>query len=205
MWISAVPHYGHKLVTVCCVARLVPHCQIPSQVLLAPLGRLSSEHTPLWETQWIKDCGITPSNKHANCFLLKNGFMVLFLYWFGSNSHIHQKRTLTACWNSQEQLSPANTADVTVLHNCLSVLGMFNTFTFRQILTVYICFTAAVDLTVAGNSPADLFICCTPAVFSKVLLPQSFQAVQYNLPQSTFLFSFLPSNSPKVQGTYFST
>lgn len=111
--------------------------------------------------------GLRDNSIKQTCQLLslKNGFMVLFLYWFGSNSHIHQKRTLTACQNSQEQLSPANTADVTVLHNCLSVLGMFNTFTFRQILTVYICFTAAVDLTVAGNSPADLFICCTPAVF----------------------------------------
>lgn len=70
---------------------------------------------------------------------------------------------------------------------------------------MYFCFTAAFDLTVTGNSAADLFICCTPAVFSKALLPQSFQAVQYNLPQSTFLFSFLPFNSLKVQGTHFST
>lgn len=130
---------------------------------------------------------------------------MLFLYWFGSNSHIRQKRTLTACWSSQEQLSPANMADVTAPHNCLSVLDMFNTSTFRWILTTYICFTAATDFTVAGNSTADLFICCTPAVFSKALLAQSFQAVQYNLPQSTLLFSFLPFNSPKVQGTYFST
>lgn len=88
-------------------------------------------------------------------------------------------------------------------HDCLSVLGVFNKCLFRLTLTVYFCFTAAFDLTVAGNSAADLFICCTPAVFSKALLPQSFQAVRYNLPQSTFLFSFLPFNSPKVQGTQF--
>lgn len=80
---------------------------------------------------------------------------------------------------------------------------MFNQCLFRLILAVYFCFTAAFDLTVASSSAADLFICCTPAVFPKARLPQSFQAVRYNLPQSTFLFSFLPFNSPKVQGTIF--
>lgn len=53
------------------------------------------------------------------------------------------------------------------LHNCLSVLGVFNKCLSWLILTVYFWFTAAFDLTVAGNSAADLFICCTPAVFSK--------------------------------------
>lgn len=175
-------------------------------MLHSPPDRLHSEQTPLWETLSEKRLA---GSLHQTLLTrelpsLKNSFMVPFSYSFDWNRHIHQSRALTTSQHSQEQLSFENT-DVMAPHNCLSVLGVFNECVLSLILTVYFCFTAAFDLTVAGNSTTDLFICCTPAAFSKALLPQSFQAVQYNLPQSTFLFSFLPFNSPKVQGTYFST
>lgn len=106
----------------------------------------------------------------------------------------------TSCCK-QEQLSFGNTTDVVALHNCLSVLGVFNKCSFSLKLTVYFCFTAAFHLTAAGNSTAALFICCTPAVFPKAPLPQSSR--QFNI-TCLNLSHFPPFNSPKVQGTHFS-
>lgn len=88
------------------------------------------------------------------------------------------------------------------LHICLSVLGVFNKCLFSLILTVYFCFTAAFDLTAAGNSAAGLFFCCTPAVFPKARHPQSSRQLNITCLNLSY---FLPFNSPEVQGTHFST
>lgn len=135
-------------------------CQFLADSIMGNSGK-KVWHDPSFKTNGVTFRGIFP----------KNYFTVLFPHSFDWDSHSDQSRvSATSCYQ-QGKLSFENTSDVMSLHNCLSVLGVFNKCLFRLILTVYFCFTAAFDLTAAGNSAAGLFICCTPAVFPKVPLP----------------------------------